>query len=55
MRRMLRVAKRVHKSAAHYHVTRMVNFAEETRVALDGSAGIDGGARRENRGHGRFG
>jgi hypothetical protein len=39
--------ERVGKGAAHHHVARLVNFAEETGITFDGAVGIDCGARRE--------
>ena len=47
--------ERVRKGAAHHHVAGMVDLAEQAGIALDGAGGIDGGTRRENRGHGGFG
>jgi hypothetical protein len=47
--------KRVGKGSAHDHVTRLIDFAEQARVALDGAVGIDRCSRGKNGSDGRFG
>jgi hypothetical protein len=40
-------AQRLRKGAAHHHVARLVEFAKQAGVALDGAVSIDRGARRK--------
>ena len=47
--------QRVGKGAAHDHVARLVDLAEQGGVAFHRAVGIDGGARRKDRGDGGFG
>jgi hypothetical protein len=42
-----RAEKRPGKGAAHHHVARLVEFAKQAGVALDGAVGVDRGGRRK--------
>jgi len=47
--------ERVGKGAAHDHVARLIDLAEQAGIALDGAIGIDCCSWRENGSDGRFG
>src|SRR5689334_8522540 len=47
--------KRIGKSSAHDHVTRLIDFAEQAGVAFDGAVSIDRCSRGKNGGDCRFG
>ena len=42
------------ESAAHHHVARLVDLAEQAGIAFHRAVGVDGGARREHGGNGGF-
>ena len=48
-------AQRGGEGAAHHHVARLVDLAEQAGIAFHRAVGLDGGARREHGGDGRFG
>jgi hypothetical protein len=47
--------ERIGKSAAHDHIARLIDLAEQAGITLDGALGIDGCSRREDGSDGRFG
>ena len=55
MRCTPRAASVVGEGAAHHHVARLVDLAEQAGIAFHRAVGIDGGARREHGRHGGFG